>query len=438
MPLAVDGSSAGEAGSGGAGGSAGAAGTGGSPSRNRDSGQPDRVPTADASEDLGSDTGPAPDASLGSPGDGGGACNGGVLSQSRWRDLGEVVSGTASAQAIVVVGADALVATTVGLFRRPLDGASPWRPAGLAGIAVRSLYRAKSTSDVLFAGLAATPSEPSKPPIWRSPDSGASWQPVGEELKDTLSSTPAMPSYDPVESFTSYVRPNGGEVFFANASGASVARSEDGIKWTYVDGGPGSINYACELHVPPGLGAYVYQGCEAPLDDSWIRRFGVDEVPVKSQDRVVSMAVLGNRRTNLLTSFSAVAGALYAGVEGGLVRVNAQGSSWLYQSGPGDDPAKHGYAYVKAVWVDTCAPQHFMFGGNLEGANVVLQLYESFDDGAHVTRLDAPAGLPFKTIDVEAGAASPDQRSFILSLTLDKFAGAPHAHVLVAERSPKL
>ena len=146
------------------------------------------------------------------------------------------------------------------------------------------------------------------------------------------------------------------------------------------------------------------------------------------QENVVGSDFLGNRRPNILTSTPAAPGALFAGVEGGLVRLTAAGPSWIYQSNQADDPNTHGYVYVRTVFIDPCISGHMSFGGNLNAANPILQFYESTDDGAHSTRQDAPGSLRFSDINV-VGTPSSDGRDLILAATLDHTS----AHVLVRE-----
>jgi hypothetical protein len=358
-----------------------------------------------------------------------------ALTEATWRDLGEVAAG-ATAGSVLLVDRDVLVATSRGLFRRPLDGSGPWAPSGLEGQTVRVLYAARASAGVLLAGLdSGEDGFPTLPSIHRSTDGGRTWAPVGEELKIEFESTEEAPVYETVESITSFVRSDGKEVFFANPSGPAVARSEDGDAWSFAFGEPGMFGYPCHLHAPPDAEGVVYQGCEAPLDFAWIRSFGVDEVPLQNPDqRVVTFEELGNRRPNLLTSSPHAPGAIFAGVEGGLLRVKGEEHSWIYLAEQRDEASESGYVYVRSLWLDPCDAQHIVFGGLLNGENKVLQLYETFDDGAQTARVDAPEGLAFDEIRIEAGAAPASGGSFVLALTLVS-GEASSAHVLVREHN---
>ncbi|WP_437676174.1 hypothetical protein [Sorangium sp. So ce131] len=360
---------------------------------------------------------------------GDGICARGPLVVAEWQDLG-VVAADAVPRSVLVLGGQVLVGTTRGLFRRPLDDAAPWVPSGLDGLSVGSLHASPAAAGLVIAGLDVHQDgrRPSVPPIQRSTDGGHTWVPVGEALRDEAESTPEQPVYAPVQSLTSFVRSDGTEIFFGNASGQSVVRSEDGKRWVYVRGEPSSFGYPCYVHTPAGAEGFVYQGCEAPLDDAWIARFGVDEVPVvEPVARVVTREVLGNRRPNLLTSSPIAPGAVFAGVEGGLLRLTAEGSTWLYRAEQGDDPMQHGYVYVRSLWLDPCNAGHLVFGGGLNAPNEVMQLYESFDAGAHATRVDAPGLIQSRDIDIQAGATSEQGESLVLALSLDKV----RTHVLV-------
>ncbi len=352
-----------------------------------------------------------------------------------WRDLGEVRA-DATPTSVVVLHGEVLVGTTSGLYRRPVDGTGGWRRSGLDGLSVAALHLSHRNPGLVVAGIMRDlkGSPLTEPPIRVSRDAGWTWQVRGEGFRNELESTAEPRSYDPVHSLTSFVRPSGAEVYFANTDAASVARSTDLATWRYISGGPGQFGYHCLIHAPPGDG-HVYQGCELPLDSAWVKRFDVDKQPSDGTDdeEIVGTDRLGNRRPNLVTSVPTVPTNLLVGVEGGLFRYGPQGMTWIYRSEGGDDPAERGYSYVRMAWSDPSDPRHLLFGGPLNGDNSRLQLYETFDGGGSVARIEAPCGIAFSEIWIEAGTSSPRGDSLTLAVTLTDSDDRSRAHVLVRE-----
>jgi hypothetical protein len=132
---------------------------------------------------------------------------------------------------------------------------------------------------------------------------------------------------------------------------------------------------------------------------------------------VVGIDDIGNRRPNTLVVTERYPESTYVGIEGGLIEVTAAGWSWVFESmdGEGDD-----YAYVRAVWVDPCDPEHMVFGGDLNGDDPVLQLYETFDGGEQVARIDSPSGVTSSDFRVERGVTlGAEGQDLALLLTLD-------------------
>ena len=97
--------------------------------------------------------------------------------------------------------------------------------------------------------------------------------------------------------------------------------------------------YDCLLHV---LGDALYQGCEAPLDIAWVRRYDIAhrEQPTIGDGTLV-VDDIENRRINGFASWPdvpALARTVFVGIEGGLVAIDAPGSwRWVYKVVDGEE-----------------------------------------------------------------------------------------------------
>jgi hypothetical protein len=199
------------------------------------------------------------------------------------------------------------------------------------------------------------------------------------------------------------VRPGKPDELFANMGGNVVNISTDGgWNWQLQHGhnAPGS-NYPCVLHIPAADPARVYQGCEAPLDIAWIARQTInasDSTRLENFQYVVQPLGNGelnieNRRPNALTSLPGESLILYAGIEGGLLKITAASQfKWILKQ----SQANSEYAYVSAIWVNPDNPKHIIFGGFDKGPSpAAFALYETHDEGARIRRIPAPRGFVF-------------------------------------------
>lgn len=348
-------------------------------------------------------------------------CEAGSLTGARWLDLG-AVPGASSALSILIHGDEVLVGTEVGLFRRPLDGSGAWTPAGLEGLSVRVLRANPADPRHLVAGL-GTPNFAALegPPVRVSFDGGASWSAAGEEFFEPIGQL-----YDPIEDL---VFTEDGSELYANSSVDSVVRSRDGGKtWAFVRGAPGGFGYPCHLQVADGA---IYQGCEVVLDDATITRSTLTAEGLGAPKLLAGRDVLQNRRPNSMTRSPFHPGVVWAGLEGGLVRIEGEALRFVHrdEEGTGDDQA---YMYVEGLWVDPCDEQHLVYAGAVNADRTAFPMFETFDGGKTRTRLTPPAGLTSDSwwidrVDTDA----VDGRTAAFAAMLDFGAPSQRAHVFV-------
>jgi hypothetical protein len=338
----------------------------------------------------------------------------GPSSGSGWRDLG-AIPGISHALSLVVVGDTVYVGTSHGVFARRLDGAGSWGLVGLPGLDVQVLRVVRMPDPILLAG--GRPMQPGVSSFYRSGDGATTWTSVASGLTHYQSGEP-IPVADLA---VRPAAPGGQPELYANMSGLSLARSTDlGATWSYVYGSPDwYATYDCVVHVIPEQPSRLYQGCEAPLDDAWIRRFDLGtsaEFALGEGQRIVED--ISNRRINAFWSFTADPGALYAGVEGGLLRVAPGGQwRWIYEVPPNGNRL---YTYVRFVWVDPRDARHLVFGGGVRAEESGREgLHETFDGGATTHIMDGPPGVVFTRAAVPAGAVLDGSRGMYAILVAD-------------------
>ncbi len=328
-----------------------------------------------------------------------------------WRDLGTLPA-VDRVSAVAVLGNTVYVGTSDGVVSRPLDGAGAWRRAGLAGLDVHVLRAWDAPAPTLYA--AGYPSRDDVPPVHRTTDGGATWIAGGAGLRSRATGD-WLGVADLAIQGGSAIVPT--PVLYATASGTNIARSLDqGATWTFVHGPPEEMaTYDCLLHV---LGTSLYQGCEAPLDIAWVRRYDIAERTRPSLgDGALVVDDIENRRINAFASrpdVPALARTLYVGVEGGLVSLEESGAwRWVYKVVDGVETP---YTYVRAVWVDPADPRHIVFGGGEpEYAFDRSGLRETFDGGRTATIVRGPEGIDFARAAVPAAVpVGPGGRDLLL------------------------
>lgn len=84
-------------------------------------------------------------------------------------------------------------------------------------------------------------------------------------------------------------------------------------------------------------------------------------------------------------------GIFYIGLEGALTKV--QGTQWSYLFKAGTAADSFPYTYVKGIWIDPSDKKRMIFGGGVNGNNATLSLYETYDEGTHITHLKDKLGM---------------------------------------------
>jgi len=321
--------------------------------------------------------------------------------RDRWIELGQVPAarntGASNHSPMAVSNGKVFIGTNDGVWTRPLS-AGTWSRSGLNGMKVQEILAHPTRNGVLFA--AGEYSSGTQVPMARSTDGGMTW---------TNAATSVFNSFENMY-YVFYdleARPGHPDTLYANMSGNVINVSIDGgANWHLQQGyaEPG-FNYPCVIHVPATDNAHVYQGCEAPLDFAWIARQTIsanDAANLSGFEYLVYQDTSGdllieNRRPNALTSAKSSPLALYAGIEGGLLKIEADGDfKWLMRQ----TQAHTEYAYVSAIWVDPADAKHIIFGGFDKGpAPADFTLYETFDEGKAITRIQSPRRFTFPWIE---------------------------------------
>lgn len=320
---------------------------------------------------------------------------------TQWHDLG-AIPGVSSALSMTVQGARVFVGTNLGIYSTRLDGSSQWTRVGPDGLDVHVLRTVTSPGPMILAG--GYPTIAGAPTFARSLDGGNTWTTFTDGLRHRITDVPLGMNDLTVQPATG---PASTPVLYAAMSGTSVARSLDGGEsWSYFIGTAEEYaTYDCVLHILNARPTRLFQGCEAPLDDSWIRQYDLSAAAGGSLELVDGERLplaLSNRRVNLLTSVPSRPGVLYAGVEGGLMRLGPTGSaSWLYKV---ESSGNRLYTYVRFVWVDPADPAHVVFGGGVRAEDSRREgLHETFDGGQTTHVVQGPVNLSFARAAVPAG-----------------------------------
>lgn len=325
-----------------------------------------------------------------------------------WQDYGRLPAVDA-AWSIAAQGNRVLVGTSEGVFARTLGTFDPWQRVGLEGLDVHAVRFTTRPSPTFYA--VGYPTQAGVQPVYRSTDGGVTWTAGGGGLVSDATG-------DPLGVHDIAIQPpeTGGEtpVLYAVASGTNIARSLDqGATWTIVHGMREEMaTYDCYLHV---LDDWLYQGCEAPLDHAWVRRFNVSDrtAPSIGEGELVIDGI-ENRRINGFASFpghATVGHLLYVGVEGGVIAYEPGGDwEWVHQFTQ-ESPR---YTYVRSIWVDPNDERHIIFGGGEEElVSDRSGFWETRDGGVTVRAVDNPLDIDFARASVPA-LVQDGPRSLIL------------------------
>ena len=95
----------------------------------------------------------------------------------------------------------------------------------------------------------------------------------------------------------------------------------------------------------------------------------------------------GNRRPNKLQTHTYTGSAIYVGQEGALSKVVNGVSRFIFESEDAE------YPYIKGIWVDPTNTNHLLFGGPLNHSEQPMSLYETYDEGKTVKRIENKMGI---------------------------------------------
>jgi hypothetical protein len=278
------------------------------------------------------------------------------------------------------------VATSDGIWMNDITN-KEWSRSGLDGKVVTMIYKHPAIANRFFAGTQSNGTADDKT-FYISSNGGETWEAATNVIFDEANNK-----------YETYVclaaRPEHPDHIYANLEGGTmIAVSTDGgLNWVRMNSATESyFGYACNITFMPGRADHIYQGAESPLDDAWLGKYHVDaDNPATLSDfeKIVDMSVLGNRRPNELQAFDFVPNTLYAGLEGALYKVTATTNMPIFQSADNNFP----YSYIKALLVDRYNTKHLLFGGALNDSSQPMSLYETYDEGKSIARIDNKLGL---------------------------------------------
>jgi hypothetical protein len=278
------------------------------------------------------------------------------------------------------------VATSDGIWMSNIDN-KEWSRAGLDGKVVTMIYKHPAIANRFFAGTQSDGTAEDKT-FYISSNGGESWEAADNVIFDETNNK-----------YETYVclaaRPNHPDHIYANLEGGTmIAVSTDGgLNWARMNGATESyFGYACNIAFMPGKADEIFQGAENPLDDAWLGKYHIDaDNPSTLSDfeKIIDQSVFGNRRPNELQAFDFVPNTLYAGLEGALYKVTATSNKPIFKSENNNFP----YTYITALSVDAANNKHLLFGGALNNSSQPMCLYETYDEGKSITRIDNKLGL---------------------------------------------
>lgn len=303
-------------------------------------------------------------------------------------------SGAAEFHASIFQNGFLYIATTDGIWKIDIFK-KVWSRSGLPGNIITALYKHPTISGKFFAGIKSDQSTTLKT-LYISSDAGQNWMAVNP-LFDTFNNR-----YEEYYSFA--VRPNNPNHIFANLSGATIAVSTDGgINWTRMNNEPESFfGYQSNIVFLPSESNKIYQGSENPIDDAWLASYDLNlsnPVLMTNFTKIIEgmSGPFSNKRPTDLSTYSYTGDSIYIGQEGGLSKVT-NGQIKFIMNASGKDENKFPYSYIYGVWVDPKNTNHIVFGGATNGAIDKMQLYETYDEGSSIVRLQETFGISLPEI----------------------------------------
>jgi hypothetical protein len=277
------------------------------------------------------------------------------------------------------------VATSDGIWMNDIYN-NEWSRAGLEGKVVAMIYKHPTIANKFFASTVSN-GTPEDKTFYISNNAGETWEAANNIIFDETNNR-----YETYVCLA--VRPNHPDHIYANVDGPMIAISTDGgLNWVRMNDATESYyGYSCNIVFMPGNADAIFQGAEAPLDDAWLGKYKIDaDNPSTLSDfeKLVDISVWGNRRPNELQTYSFVPNTLYVGLEGALYKVTETSNKPIFKSENNNFP----YAYITAIWVDPYNANHLLFGGGLNANTQPMSLYETFDEGKHITPIDDKLGL---------------------------------------------
>ena len=279
------------------------------------------------------------------------------------------------------------VGTDDGIWKTDLTNKT-WSRGGLEGKHITGIYSHPDIAGRFYAATRSTSATDKS--LYLSNNSGANWEPVTAPIFDNANQR--YETYYDIK-----VRPGFPNQLYANVEGTTIAVSTDGGQtWNRQNYDRSSgFSYNGFINFLQNNPNDILQGAEAPLDFSWLAKYHIDENdPVKLgpfQRIIGNNLEWSNKRPNCIKTFPSNPNVLYVGMEGSLAKV--EGTQWRYLFEGEKEPDHFPYTYVKGIWLDPGNNRHLIFGGDVNGLNTTLSLYETHDEGTTIDQLKDPFGM---------------------------------------------
>jgi hypothetical protein len=278
------------------------------------------------------------------------------------------------------------VATSDGVWKNEIN-TKQWSRAGLNGKRITALYKHPELPGKFFAGVQSDGKAMTKT-VYLTSDGGNTWSAANQPVFENT-----LLQYENYACFAA--RPGHPNHIYANVEGgAMIAVSLDGGEnWVRMNNMEESyFGYAAAITFVPGNAAKIIQGAEAPLDDAWLASYDIDPnnpVLLTNYTKLIDMQHWGNRRPNKLQTHTYTGAAIYVGQEGALSKVVDGATQFIFKSNDGDAE----YPYIKGIWVDPADTNHLLFGGLLNHSEQPMSLYETYDQGKTIKRIENKMGI---------------------------------------------
>lgn len=279
------------------------------------------------------------------------------------------------------------VATNDGIWKNTL-ATKEWSRAGLEGKVITCIYKHPTIPNKFFAGTKSDGSATDKT-LYLTIDAGVTWLAVAAPIFDMANNR--------YENYVCMaVRPNNPRHIYANLEGGTTiaVSTDDGANWVRMNNQTSSnFGYQSNIVFIANNSNKIFQGSETPLDDAWLGRYDVGTTPtdLTNFEKVVTTATWGNRRPTELQAYNFVPNTIYVGQEGALSKVTGTTSKDIFKvlNGATNFP----YSYIYGIWVNPSNPNHIIFGGSVNGSDQPMSLYETYNEGGTIRRIENKLGL---------------------------------------------